>query len=173
MARDRDSTWSDPTQTGQQVRLNRSYRQVQGSIYFSSKSLMNNPLAVRDSLRERLYPYPALVPVMPWKDSVAPLPPTALKTESDRNGVHLSWQTPATATDGDTARYYVVYRTEGKKAVDVTNASYIIGTQWVGRTFTDENVEKGKRYQYAVTAVDRLHNESIPSSAARGKGKKR
>jgi len=173
VARDRDSTWFDPAQTGRQVRLNRTYRQVQGSIYFSSKSLMNNPLAVRDSLRERIYPYPALVPVMAWKDSVPPLPPAGLKTESDRDGVHLSWQPPARAADGDTARYYVVYRAEGKKAVDINHPAHIIGTQWAGRTFTDETVRKGQKYQYAVTAVDRLHNESTPSGAARGKGKKR
>jgi hypothetical protein len=146
---------------------------VQGSIYFSSKSLINNPLSVRDSLRERLYPHPALVPVMAWKDSVPPLPPAGLKTQSDRTGVHLSWQAPAPAPDGDTARYYVVYRTKGKKAVDVNNPGHILATQWVGRTFSDESVERGERYQYAVTAVDRLHNESTPSGAARGKGKKR
>jgi hypothetical protein len=133
---------------------------------------MNNPLALRDSLREHLYPYPALVPVMTWKDSVPPLPPAGLQTESDRDGVHLSWQPAAAAADGDTARYFVIYRTEGKKAVDVSNPSHLLATQWVGHTFTDKSVLRGKRYQYAVTAVDRLHNESTPSGAARGKGKK-
>jgi uncharacterized lipoprotein YddW (UPF0748 family) len=173
VARDRDSAWFDPTQTGAQIRLNRTYPQVHGSMFFSSKSVMRNPLAVQDSLRSSLYAAPALVPVMAWKDSIPPRAPASLKVRSDRSGIWLSWKTPPPAADGDTARYYVIYRSEGKSKPDLNNPRHILGTQWMGNEFKDESAGRGKRYQYLVTAVDRLHNESSPTDSERGKGKKR
>ncbi len=174
IGKDRDSTWFDPSQTNHQIRQNRAYSQVQGSIYFSSRSLMNNPLSVRDSLRQGLYSSPALVPTMPWKDNIPPNVPANLRAESDRTGIALSWNAPLPAMDGNTARYYVIYRFPVKANIDVNNPRNIVATQWDGAsTFIDVNVKKGEKYNYVVTAVDRLHNESTPSNPVKVKGKKK
>ncbi|UOQ65138.1 hypothetical protein [Hymenobacter volaticus] len=55
--------------------MNRSFpADVQGSVFFSSKSLLVNPRHAADSLRLNLFRYPALVPTMPWLDAVPPRP---------------------------------------------------------------------------------------------------
>jgi hypothetical protein len=46
--------------------LLRKYPNVQGSIYFSSKSFNNNPNGWCDSLRNNYYKEPALLPAMNW-----------------------------------------------------------------------------------------------------------
>ena len=44
----------------------RQYSNVQGGIYFSSKSFNNNPNGWCDSLRNNYYKLPAKVPEMEW-----------------------------------------------------------------------------------------------------------
>jgi uncharacterized lipoprotein YddW (UPF0748 family) len=58
-----DSVWKDPSQIFTQMRLNEKYSNVQGSIFFSSRSLRGNALGISDSLRTRQYRIPAMVPM--------------------------------------------------------------------------------------------------------------
>ncbi|MFN8353875.1 MAG: family 10 glycosylhydrolase [Spirosomataceae bacterium] len=160
---DRDSGWHQPTELPSQVRYNRQYAQIQGSIFFSSKSITNNPRGIRDSLRTNLYRYPALIPTMPWKDNTPPLSPQSLAYEVNNNGtVSLYWQAPEKAADGDTAYYYVVYRFEKGEVVDLSKPDHIAGFAREPM-FVDRIALADKKYLYLVTAVDRLHNESMAS----------
>ncbi|GGK89465.1 glycoside hydrolase family 10 protein [Rufibacter glacialis] len=164
--------WSDPLETGRQIRLNRQTPNVHGSVYFSSKSVMANPNRIQDSLRQHYYANPALLPTMPWLDSIAPLTPTDLKVENSTQGVALRWTAPAAAADGNKARYYVVYRVLHGQKVNLENPAHILAIHHGGTTYTDSSAEAGQRYTYAVTAVDRLHNESGLSRPVAGKRKK-
>jgi hypothetical protein len=47
----------------------REYPEVQGSIYFSSKSFDRNPNGWNDSLQNNYYRMPATVPEMDWLPS--------------------------------------------------------------------------------------------------------
>jgi len=78
--------------------------------------------------------------------------------------VHLKWQKPLKASDGETASGYVVYRFEEGEKIDVFNAKNILRISFEDfTTFIDTSVDSGKRYNYLVTALDRLKNESDPS----------
>jgi hypothetical protein len=79
------------------------------------------------------------------------------------DGVRLRW-----AAAGATS--YAVYRVDGSRPpgrCDTDDATFLVGTVRDGRghveTFVDETAERGSRYTYVVTALDRSHNESRPS----------
>ena len=73
--------WKNPTELPNQIKKLRTYPQVQGSIYFSSKTFYRNPNGWNDSLQNNYYKYPAIVPSMPWIDSVKPSIPIISKIE--------------------------------------------------------------------------------------------
>ncbi|WP_205501225.1 glycoside hydrolase family 10 protein [Rufibacter psychrotolerans] len=171
-AEPRFKEWSDPAETGRQLRLSRATPNSHGQVYFSSKSVMANPLGVQDSLRQHYYANPALLPTMPWLDSIPPLAPTHLKVQNSTEGVALRWQAPAAAQDGNLARYYVVYRVASGQTINPENPAHILAVHHGEPAFTDKTAKAGERYTYAVTAVDRLHNESGLSGKVAGKRKK-
>lgn len=61
-----NTAWKNPVELPNQIKLNRQYENVKGSIYFSSKSFNNNPNGWNDSLKNNYYRLPALVPPMKW-----------------------------------------------------------------------------------------------------------
>jgi uncharacterized lipoprotein YddW (UPF0748 family) len=58
--------WKNPKELPNQIKLLREYPNIQGSVYFSSKSFKNNPNGWNDSLRNNYYRLPAQVPRMDW-----------------------------------------------------------------------------------------------------------
>ncbi|MNL35542.1 hypothetical protein D3C87_1575780 [compost metagenome] len=101
---------------------------------------------------------------MPWLDEIVPNEPLNLSAEAHADGVHLKWEKPLKASDGETASGYVIYRFNEGEKIDILNAKNILRISFEDFTgFIDTNVEKGKRYNYLVTALDRLKNESEPS----------
>jgi uncharacterized lipoprotein YddW (UPF0748 family) len=116
------------------------------------------------------YDAPALVPPMSWRDTVPPLPPLHLAvTEITTNIFHLEWTPAPKATDGDGARWYVIYRSSpAAPRIDFSPniAAVIPGTQ---NHFTDTvTVPAGFTYYYAVTTLDKMNNESDPSVTGTG-----
>ncbi|WP_232341607.1 glycoside hydrolase family 10 protein [Hymenobacter ginkgonis] len=164
-----DTTWRTGRELPRQIRLNRDYPgDVHGSIFFSAKSVATNPLHTTDSLRLDLYRAPALVPVMPWLDSLAPRPVRELVLNRTARVTTLTW-TPdlVPAADGDLAAYYVLYRFERGQVMgpnDPRRILAVVRPTNLGQpgTFADTTAQAGLAYAYYLTAVDRLHNESIP-----------
>ncbi|UFH55537.1 glycoside hydrolase family 10 protein [Spirosoma sp. KNUC1025] len=160
---ERDPGWWRATEFPDQMRYNRLQRGVLGSVFFSARNLKTNPLAIRDSLQNNFYRHLALVPTMPWLDSIPPLPPHSIKAVMTADGVDLSWQKPDEAADGDEANTYLVYRFEGQRPRIRLNDPRCIVAKCIGGTtthFLDRNADPAKKYVYAVTALDQLHNES-------------
>lgn len=157
-----------PTQIPDQIKYLRHNPRVQGSVFFSSRSLIVNPLGVTDSLRKNYYHFPALPPVMLWLDSVAPNTPCllTLKVTSDHT-VLLNWEAPEPAKDKDPVYGYVVYRFGEKDRIDTSNPRNILLINYSQETFaTDHTAKKGNKYIYVITAIDRLKNESEHSGPA-------
>jgi uncharacterized lipoprotein YddW (UPF0748 family) len=161
-----DAAWRVPNQIPEQIRYIRKNNRVQGSVFFSSRSFSNVAKATGDSLRTDLYKYPALPPQMPWLDDTVPNAPQNFSAEALIDGVHLNWEKPLKASDGETASGYVLYRfVEGEKP-SILEAKGILRISFEEfSSFIDTDVEKGKRYTYLITALDRLKNESDPANA--------
>lgn len=158
-----DSNWYNFSEMPSHLRLNTMYPEIKGNVYFSSKSVTNNMGGFQDSLRTNFYKYPALPPIMEWKDSTAPLPPSNLSIQKTQSGIELSWNKPAPASDGDTARYYVIYRAIMPDTINPDDPRYIRKIIYNNsQTLTDTIGGSYQGVYYAVTSVDRLHNESAP-----------
>ncbi len=157
---EKDQAWQDLKQIPNQVKLNRSLKNVDGSVFFSSKVLVNNKGRLADSLKNIYYKFPALLPLMPWKDSIAPEPPVNLKTTKSDKGIFIRWEEAGKAADSDQASAYVIYRFTDK-SYSPTLASSIAGiVNSSVHTFLDTLVSNIDSVSYGVTALDNMHNES-------------
>jgi len=164
---DTDANWNNQQQLLDQIKLVRTYENIQGSAFFSAKTLRNNPLNVVNLLKEDLYRLPVLIPTMPWKDNVPPAAPTQLAAQqTDRTTIELAWTSVTNgASEFDRVRYFVVYRSEnnGTRHFQGIVPVFAANTRF---GFVDVNLQAGIKYNYSVTAVDRLHNESKPAEIA-------
>lgn len=155
--------WGDRSQMPRQLEMARKYEETGGFVFFSSKSLISNPLGFTGLLENRYFKYPAIPPAMPWKDPVPPLPPGRLSLKAGEGGNELQWQEPDLASDGETARGYVIYRFKEGEALNTEDPRHILSIRFGSTSYTDQTALKGEDYVYVVTSLDRLNNESAPS----------
>lgn len=160
------SKFKDPAAMPDEIQYLRKNPRVQGTVYFSARSLENNPLGFTDSLKENYYKYPALPPPMLWLDSVPPNAPAALTgTVTPKNTVELKWLAPQPAADKEPVYGYVIYRVESGEKMNIEDPKNILNIEYnTNAAYIDDTAEKGKTYIYQVTALDRLKNESEPSA---------
>jgi uncharacterized lipoprotein YddW (UPF0748 family) len=143
-----------------QIRLNRTNSYAQGSIFFRSKlGLLDNPKGLVDSLNNDLYKYPALRPIMSWKDTLPPNSPASLAVTRQTASASITWSAPATAADGGVAEQYVVYRSTSLPIV-TDDPRNIVSIQ-TSASYTENSFPPpAVTYYYGVTALDHLQNES-------------
>jgi uncharacterized lipoprotein YddW (UPF0748 family) len=157
-----DSNWPS-SEIQNQIELNRLPDRAQGVVFFSSKSVTNNLKGIQDSLRNNQFKYMALPPAMPWLDSVPPLPPANLAATPAGTIVSLDWQQGAVAGDGDTAKYFAVYRAVNElQDIDIANPKYIRYISMDGTKHFADTVPtlSNAQYQAVVASYDKLWNES-------------
>ena len=141
------------------MKLQRSLPTVQGSCQWYSAAILENPGNYSTLLEKDYHRYPALIPTSPFMDDKAPGKVKKLKMVWTYEGPVLFWTAPKAKDEMDRAIQYVVYRFENKEKVNLNDPSKIVGI--TRDTFIHLPYEDGKvKYQYVVTALDRLHNES-------------
>ncbi len=157
-----NKAWKNPSEIPNQNRLNRQFPEIKGCIYFSAKFFLTNPNGVIDSLKNDIFKYPALIPSMDYLDTIPPGKPENLILIKNKRKKYLTWSQPYSKekTAIDTAAYYVVYKFKGEQIGSLENPENIFK---IIRNNTIQ-LPKGrllfrKKYTFAVTAVDRLHNE--------------
>jgi uncharacterized lipoprotein YddW (UPF0748 family) len=155
-------TWTN-AELAKQLQQTRTNPKVQGSIYFSSKWISQNTKGWRDTLRSNYFKEIALVPPMPWIDNIPPTPPHQVSLAKRDGEWHLDWKSGELPSDQDPVAYYVVYRFKKTDIDPLEQAEHII---YKGRNthlkIPNEWMSSG--YGFAVTAFDRLHNESVPGT---------
>ena len=60
------AAWKDPTLLPREIDSLRTKENVHGAVYFSSTSFDKNPYGLNDTLRNKYYRTPALIPPMDW-----------------------------------------------------------------------------------------------------------
>ncbi len=151
--------WANPRELPEQIRMLRQNKQVKGSAFYSAIYFLRNLKGFNDSLQNNLYNTPALVPPMPWIDSIAPTPPQ-LKVSHQQGNTVLQW----TSTDaGKEPLRYIVYRFKKDEPINLANPGYIM-TITTATQMLDNTRQANESYQYIVTALDRINNESRPSN---------
>jgi hypothetical protein len=143
-----------------QREMNVLREQALGYTFFRSKFLTDNTKGVYEFTKD-FNRYPALIPPMTWESRRVPSPVGGLTLSRGMTIDQLSWQG---MHSGDNQNIlYNVYASEDYP-VDVNDARNLIACRQQG-TATRIN-HQGKTYNYAVTAVDRYGNESVPRMTA-------
>lgn len=157
--------WKNRGQIPEQIRYLRDNPSTHGSVFYSSKSIANNLVGLRDSMQYDLYKYKSLPPTMHWLDSIAPEPPTQVRVEylPNNSSVLINWGKPRKAIDGDEAFGYVIYRFGPGEELDLNNPQNILHITYNANetSYSDNLARQEGHFTYVVTSLDRLKNESI------------
>ena len=148
--------WRQATQLPDQVRLTRQIPEIGGSAYFSAKHFYRDVIGFQDSLISNLYKYPALIPEMPWIDKLPPPVPVKFKKGW---GKTLKWKVKKTEAEMDKTINFIVYK---NKVGELFNPN---DSRFIERITKETRIDLKKRnnqeeFEYRISALDRLHNES-------------
>ncbi|WP_020530669.1 family 10 glycosylhydrolase [Flexithrix dorotheae] len=153
--------WKKNGEIPGQIRYNRQFDHVHGSLFFSASHLQKNPGYFTDSLRQNLFTTTALLPTMSWKDSIPPRSPKNFQVQQGKDGNLIRWESASTASDGDNAYQYLVYKFPDSLNFDEVDGQFIQeilpGDK---KEFFDKTEMPTKSFKYAITALDSLQNES-------------
>jgi len=154
--------WKNPAELPNQLKLLRQYPNVQGSIYFSSKSFDKNPNGWNDSLQNNYYKYPALVPSMDWISKEKPAAPVLSRVA--KKGEEISFSVKPPSAGNVPVKCFVIYRfPAGRFITTLINQPATIFSIVVKPNGFDQALqqrEKGDAYQYYITAVGMNNVES-------------
>ena len=143
------------------MKLQRTISGVQGSCQWYAAAVVDNPGNYAALLEKTYHRYPALMPTSPFMDDKVPAKIRKLKMMWTHQGPVLAWNKPKAKNEMDEAVQYVVYRFTNKEKIDIEDPSKIVAI--TRDNFILLPYDEGKiKYQYVVTALDRLHNESKP-----------
>lgn len=146
-------------QLAAKMALHRQLPNVQGSVLWYAKAAVDNIGNYGTNLRNIYWKYPALQPSMPFIDGKAPQKVKKLKPIWIGDEYVLFWTAPKAKKWDDEAVKYVVYRFAKGESVNIDDPSKIVAI--TDQTFARLPYRNGKeKWIYAVTALDRLQNES-------------
>lgn len=146
-------------QLAAKMKLQRGLPGIAGSCQWYARALSDNKGGYGTILRQVWHRTPALQPRMPWIDDKAPGKVRKLKPVWTEDGYLLFWTPPKAKTPMDEARLYVVYRARKGEPLQLEDPASIVCI--TPNTFIPLPYDDGKtKWIYAVTALDRLHNES-------------
>jgi len=163
---DGDKSWNFATEIPNQVDFARSFKNVGGSAYFSSKWFMDKNFDVVRLLAENQYKYPALPAAVPnLKHIVIDIPVVNEFQKDSTNKYVFNIKSPLNTQ----VRYMVIYGGENVSNVDINDPSKIVDkiavNQYDGTIVFSIPAEKMKQYKAcAVTFIDYFANESTPTA---------
>lgn len=149
--------WKNPNELPNQIKLLRNNPNVQGSIYFSSKSFEKNFNGWNDSLRNNYYKEPALIPATPWLSKGKPNTPKAAVLINGSKQAII--EVLAEAKKEKQIKYYVVYK-QASATAEKKIATILPATQPL--KWTDPLNDNENSVRYFITAVNQTNEESSP-----------
>lgn len=152
-----DTVWYDTEELPRQIALNRTTPALEGSIYFSARSLLGN----RAGLPQRIGREYQDVVLLPERKAEDPVEPVKVKiyrprrTEEGKN--RLRWSIDEDLAEEQRPHYYAVYRVlpDGSRRL-IHRTPYGVA----GNTFSyvdTEAIGKRRKKDYAVVGLDRYH----------------
>ncbi|HZW38115.1 MAG TPA: family 10 glycosylhydrolase [Ignavibacteriaceae bacterium] len=148
-----------------QLSFTRNNSKIQGTVQFRAKvPFYNNSKGITDSLKYNYFSAPSITNKMMWKDTIKPNAPTDLTSTLDpeTNKYILTWTPPSTASDGDTASRYAIYRFDHSPSqAEIDEGNHLIGLAGVNSLspkYTSYSNSPGS--YFVVTALDENSNES-------------
>lgn len=165
----RSYAWHNRNELPNQIKRLREFPEIQGSIFFSSKTFASNPNGWNDSLRNNYYKYPAICPPMPWIDDAIPAAPEMIIASGQPVGsdnkvaLYLRQDTANTLINR-----YVIYQFNDVNDQNIANPKNIHEVIVAGHDFYTFDLNRiapsQKQVVIAVTALTRTNNESQKSN---------
>ncbi|MGV8963013.1 MAG: glycoside hydrolase family 10 protein [Candidatus Saccharimonadaceae bacterium] len=150
--------WRNADEIRKQALILRSMPAFQGVCYFNAHNFKENRLGINDVMQE-LYPHPALVPSLRGFPVEVIEAPTNVEMTRVSGSMTILWNKPLVEDNQVHAtKYHTIYRFPKNEKPDFNNGNAIIG-------LTGEDSFKlanyaDNQYDFYVTALDRLYNES-------------
>jgi len=157
-----NANWRQKDELPRMIREMRNMPNIQGAIYFSSKSFERNPNGWNDSLRFNYYKYPAIVPPMPWIDSSIIEKPVLSVTSTGPGayGTTLHLQSKESTKE---IKSFIIYNFElGDAVLNKTDPKNIVKIIPALRDTMDYVIPEAanKMKRFAVSCIDFENNES-------------
>lgn len=171
-----NTRWKDTNIIPEQIRDARKYSNIQGEVYFSSRSFFNNPNGWNDSLRNNYYKLPALIAPMPWLlDSTVSQAPVVEIMPDAANGSGKKVIKVINNDSSISIRKFVLYAlpaidSSSRKAAPEVAPQLIYPTalNYGELGFSPDELSKSiaadKEMYIVVTVVDSNNKESFPAS---------
>jgi len=146
-------------QMARKMELHTQMPRIKGTVLWYAKAAVDNVGNYGTKLRTNYWRYPALQPTMKSIDSKAPKKPRKVQVIDVEGQKVLFWTAPKGDGWKDAAVKYAIYRFNQGEKVDINNTSKLVAI--TGEThFELPAAEEGRRCVYAITALDRVQNES-------------
>lgn len=162
---DKAPQWSEPNQMPRQLRINYSYPDVHGVVYFNARKLLRNPLGFADSLQTTFYRNPALWPERNQPSGTILPKPILHRVQRVKGGLKLKWNWPSNPNG---LSHLVIYKfpvgMEPNTALPGAVYRIIPSEQLPKNEFIDAHGLKGQKYLYRISALNWDHLESTPSN---------
>lgn len=131
-----------------------------GHAYFRSQFFTDNVKGIYDFAADMIDHYPALIPPMTWASSAIPLAPMTMRLTRDDDADRLEW---SGARDMSAGNYltYNIYMSD-VYPVDINDARNIVAVRRRETSIVLPHKDGMEACHYAVTAMDRFGNESMP-----------
>ncbi len=149
--------WRNSKEIVRQIKINHSYPNINGSMFFSARVLMRNPLRLEERLTRSIYRYPSLIPannrIIPI---VAQCPDEACLSEEDGH-IHLTWHKV------NNSKKFIIYKFRKGEMADLNNPENIfMVTSDTSNIFNSGRKTLTEKYNYYITSISRTNNESEP-----------
>ena len=139
--------------------LNVTRQLGQGHCHFRAKFLLDNVKGIYDLMAQHDR-QPALIPPVTWAQSLEPTAPTLLSVERTTGGDNIEWSGAIDRSDGPYLLYNIYASSE--TPVDIRRPENLIATRWQTTRLSVKRKSGKPWLHYAVTALDRYGNESLP-----------
>ena len=146
-------------QMEQKMNMHAELPNIKGTVLWYAKAAVDNVGNYGTQLRNVYWRYPALQPVMKHIDNKAPKKPRKVQVIDIEGQKVLFWTAPKGEGWKDAAAGYAIYRFGPGDKVDINDVTKLV-------TITNDThyelprEEWGSKVTYAVTALDRMQNES-------------
>ena len=153
----KEKSWQTSDEIIRQIKLNRKYAGISGSIFYSARFLRTNPSGLQQKLLKRFYKFPALTPQI---QRIVPLQapePVNVQMTVNNGKLHLSWEKT------NHMKSFVIYQFKRRQKVNIKKPNHIfLTTANNSVVYAIDNLTDPNRYKYAVTALSHSNGESNP-----------
>jgi uncharacterized lipoprotein YddW (UPF0748 family) len=158
-----DPAWikESPTEIEKQLDLNKSLSQIEGSVFFSAKSFIQNPFKIDHILETKYYPFPALQPIA--NKNVKYVPEAVINAELEKlknKQFLLHWEAIPENVEKQAVKF-LVYQFNDHEEVNLNKASNIISLTGENQLFIPKKDLK-EATTFVIIGVSKNNDLSSP-----------